>query len=231
MPNKVTETNDTRESSQDILENSRLSTLIFLPTGEEVSVSAAKNSYRGILESLKITDLADPELQGKNAEKQTNNSSTKKKNLSAIEDSHLSPAAKGDCKSLLLTPYDVKNRSHGYSLFLPDNKEKCDEYWRLGYGIKLKGDGERTNNQNNEQHNENNGRLEDARNGNLNNGGNKLKKGMKNRQNSQQNNGSNKDIIGDKSEAKKSECNGYHLTEVTMELGDSRIVPTQLLAR
>jgi CTP:phosphocholine cytidylyltransferase-like protein len=39
------------------------------------------------------------------------------------------------------TELDLLNRSRGYSLYLPDTREKCQQYWRLGYGIELQVDG------------------------------------------------------------------------------------------
>ena len=120
--------------------------MIILSTGEEVLVSAF-DSYRGILsDDAKVKMMTIP-------------SETKQDDK-----------VKSD--PVLLTKLDMINRSRGYSLFLPDSKAKCDDYWRLGYGIQL---------------------INDAH-ASVNN-------------------------------------NGYHLTEVTMELGDQKIVPLQILVR
>lgn len=126
-----------------------VSTMIYLPTGEEVTV-ATYNSYRGYLTS----DLINSSISDLNQKK--------KKNLDNKANS---------TSTNLLTELDIKNRLRGYSLFLPDSKEKCDNYWRMAYGIELLND------------------------------------------------------TDDDNERK------YHMTEITMELGDNRIIPTQLLAR
>lgn len=135
-------------------------TMIFLPTGEEVTVSTS-HSYKGALttsseESMKTTT---GELH---SDKKKSYNSQKKLSCPVLLDDSIS-----------LTKLDIKNRLRGYSLFLPDSKEKCIEYWQLGYGIKLRSD------------------------------------------------------VSSCDDNKK----GYHMTEVKMELGDHRIVPTQLLAR
>ncbi len=36
-----------------------------------------------------------------------------------------------------LTPLDSVNRLHGYSLYVPDSNERCDQYWMTGYGLVL----------------------------------------------------------------------------------------------
>ena len=128
--------------------------MIFFPTGEEVTVSS-DDSYRGtVITSNDRTHC----LQSKENERRKKSST---------------PAPQTG--SVLLTELDVKNRNRGYSLFLPDDKTKCDDYWRLGYGINL---------------------ISDVA-----------------------------GIIGGDS------GDNYHLSEVTMELGDLRIIPIQLLVR
>jgi hypothetical protein len=91
------------------------STMIYLPTGEGVTV-AKYNSYRGVLTSDVL------------AKSMSHSKQQKKMNINDETDVHL------------LTELDTMNRLRGYSLFLPDNKEKSDKYWRMTYGIELQDD-------------------------------------------------------------------------------------------
>ena len=125
--------------------------MIFKPTGEEVTI-VAPNAIRTILRSTEATDTSHEKKGG-----------AKKVDQQFCDE------------SILLTALDKRNRLQGYSLFLPDIKEKCDNYWRMGYGIELTCDTE----------------LQSA----------------------------------------TEKCAEYYLSEITMELGDLRIVPSQLLAR
>ena len=126
--------------------------MIFKPTGEEITI-VAPNARRTILKSTEAIDTSHETIKG-GAEK----------------------VHQQFCdESILLTGLDKRNRLQGYSLFLPDIKEKCDNYWRMGYGIELTCDTE----------------LQSA----------------------------------------TEKCAEYYLSEITMELGDLRIVPSQLLAR
>jgi hypothetical protein len=163
-------------------------TLILVPTGEEVVVINGQKSYKGVLLPAKKTDSTDGGRDG---------TIVGKKKKSSLPEKKVSESSVENIESILLTQYDLKNRKRGYSLFLPDNKEKFDEYWRVGYGIKLKLDGNSGDSKECEQ------------------------------QVSKRSNGSN----GCRTQANHTGYNGYHLTEVTMELGDERIVPTQLLVR
>jgi hypothetical protein len=157
-------------------------TLILLPTGEEVTVINGQKSYQGVLLPTKKMDLIDRGRDGATAGKKKN--SGKKVSKSSEE----------DIESILLTKYDLKNRGRGYSLFLPDNKEKCDEYWRVGCGLTLKLDANCSDSE-------------------------ECERELSKRSNS------SSDGRG------QGTYTGYHLTEVTMELGDQRILPTQLLVR
>ena len=126
--------------------------MVFKPSGEEVTL-VAQNANRRILKSMDAISCTSKVIKG----------GFKKRDLQLCDE------------SILLTGLDKINRRQGYSLFLPDTKEKCDDYWRLGYGIELECDTE----------------LQSA----------------------------------------SESCTEYYLSEIIMELGDVRIVPSQLLAR
>ena len=141
---------------EDIVKNKNPTSMIFLPTGEEVTILAF-DSYKGTLNTSDV--------------RRTCTDSSKRAAREGVE----LPDPSYIATSILLTKLDIKNRRRGYSLFLPDNKNKCDDYWRMGYGI---------------------------------------------------------DILPDIKQVSTGQSDkGYHLSEITMELGDIRIVPTQLLAR
>lgn len=129
--------------------------MIFLPNGEEVSL-VLPDPPRKILKVLKATGFSP-----------------------CLHNNVIGAAEKFDpisCdESILLTKLDIINRLQGYSRFLPDTKEKCDDYWRLCYGIELRCDTGLVSDENNR--------------------------------------------------------NEYNLIRIIMELGDTRIVPVQLLAR
>lgn len=152
-------------------------TLFIIPTGEEVLVERKEISYKGILASNKnnLKDLSQEMNVTKKMRKNITSSKQKKSEVTQTPVLHFPPIEKE--RSPMLTDFDVKNRLRGYSLFLPESKEQCDEYWRVAYGVNLhceregeEGEGEGT------------GR-------------------------------------------------GYDLSEVTMQLGDKRILPSQMLAR
>jgi hypothetical protein len=163
-------------------------TLILVATGEEVIVVSGQKSYKGLLLPAKKTDLTYGGRGGV---------IVGKKKKSPVSEKRVPVSSEVDMETILLTQYDLKNRKRGYSLFLADDKEKCDEYWRVAYGRKLKFDGNSGDSNECER--------EKSKRGNRSNDGNK--------------------------QGNHTEYTGYHLTEVTMELGDQRIVPTQLLVR
>ena len=159
--------------------------LILLPTGEEITTFHGQKSYRGVLLPAKKKVPVDQKRDCGTVGKKNKNSLVEKRILDDSEDNF---------ESILLTKFDLKNRKRAYSLFLPDNKEKCDEYWRLGFGVILKSDA--------------------------------------NSHKSKVCQGEAKERSDKRIEIREEEnSNGYHLTEVTMELGDQRIIPTQLLVR
>lgn len=163
---------------EDSAETIRPVTLFIIPTGEEILIERKETSYKGILASNK-NNLKNNRSQEINVMKKTKKSSTssKQRNSDLIQTPVLHFPLIEKEKSPLLTDYDVKNRLRGYSLFLPESKEECDEYWRVAYGVNLHCERE-----------------------------------------------------GEEGEGEET-GRGYNLSEVTMQLGDKRILPSQMLAR
>ena len=132
------------------------STFLLVPTGEEVTISDFRTSYKGMLkceEEIPIEILSQP-ITSKQPAKQNGkkNSTTIKKgklksneelsmNIPAVIASNTMVSTSNifspNTVAILLTDFDIKNRARGYSLFLPDNKMKFEEYWKIGYGAIL----------------------------------------------------------------------------------------------
>lgn len=128
------------------------STFLLIPTGEEVTISDFRTSYKGMLkceEEILIEIFSQPTTLKQNGKK--NSTTTKKGKLKSNEELSMNiPAViapntmvstsnifSPNSVAILLTDFDIKNRARGYSLFLPDNKMKFEEYWKIGYGAIL----------------------------------------------------------------------------------------------
>ena len=178
-------------------------TLYIIPTGEEVLVERKQISYKGILASNQ-DNLNNSRSQEINViKKMKKNSTSSKQKKSDTTQTPMIPLPLLDKeKSLLLTDYDVKNRLRGYSLFLPETKEECDEYWRVAYGVNLYSEYTETRKQN---YNGDRTIMRDEKISDVREG----------------------EVEGEV----EGKGGGYNLSEVTMQLGDKRILPSQMLAR
>lgn len=204
------------------------SSYFIIPTGEEVQVERNQTSYKGILASKKEIAHDESKVQEVHVSKKRKKNSTstqRKSDLIQLPPSSLHlPAQEKPVQSLLLTDYDLKNRSRGYSLFLPETKEECDEYWRVAYGVNLCSEYIETrkrcihDNQTDGEGGNGRGR-EEMREGGKRDGRRGEKEGDGGRGGRQEDGGG----VGG--------GGGYNVTEVTMQLGDKRVLPTQLLAR
>lgn len=177
-------------------------TLFIIPTGEEVSIERKQISFKGILASNQ-DNLNNSRSQEINVTKKIkkNSTSSKQKKSDITQTPTLLPSIE-EVQSPLLTDYDVKNRLRGYSLFLPETKEKCDEYWRVAYGVNLYSEYTETRKQN---YNGDRTIMRDEKISDVREG----------------------EVEGEV----EGKGGGYNLSEVTMQLGDKRILPSQMLAR
>ena len=188
-----------------------------IPTGEEVQVERNQLSYKGILASKKKSTRDRCKIQEINVSKKKKKNDTltqRKSDLIQLSPSSLpSLVQEKPLQSLLLTDYDVKSRSRGYSLFLPETKEECDEYWRVAYGVNLCSEYTETR----KRYVNDNPTMQSGERG----GGGDGRGGREGEGEGR----------SDKEKGGEGGGGGYNVTEVTMQLGDKRVLPSQLLAR
>ena len=214
-------------------------TLYIIPTGEEVLVERKQISYKGILASNQ-DNLNNSRSQEINViKKMKKNSTSSKQKKSDTTQTPMIPLPLLDKeKSLLLTDYDVKNRLRGYSLFLPETKEECDEYWRVAYGVNLYSEYTEIMKRN---FNGNKMIVSDEMRSvismelnkkNINSGYKKVinESGMISAEKEREEREGEGEGGGGEGKG-EGEGGGYNLSEVTMQLGDKRILPSQMLAR
>lgn len=196
-----------------------------------MQVERNQTSYKGILASKKDNAHYESKEQEVNVSKKKKKNSTSTQRKSDLIQLPPSPlhllVQERPVQSLLLTDYDVKNRFRGYSLFLPETKEECDEYWRVAYGVNLCSEyietRKRCTNDNETMQSEEGER-----------GGVIVGVGRGGREIEEESEGGKRDGGRGGGQVEGGGVGGgggYNLTEVTMQLGDKRVVPTQLLAR